>query len=97
MAQGALSGKSAVRKYLDCSTGMLPEEEFRALEAKDGPAGYPFEYGFMLHVPHGDDDGRFEKLPHVKALVALARSLDCYWIMFDQDSEHIADFPTFDW
>lgn len=86
-----------VRKYLDCSTAMVPEAEFRALEKEDGPAGYPFEYGFWLHVPRGDDDGRFEKLPHTKALVELARSLDCNWIILDQDGEIIDGLPSFDW
>lgn len=52
------------------------------------------EYGWFVYVP----DDELSDLPDdLRPCFALARSLDCDWVMFDCDAELIQGLPTYRW
>ena len=53
-------------------------------------------YGWRLYV--GDDSDVFDgEISNLKALAAIARSLDCVWLVLDQDGPIYPNMPTYEW
>jgi hypothetical protein len=93
--------ESSVCKYLDVSTGNLPQKEFDALGWHEKVIMVEHPYGCWVLVPP-DDDGDsthtvLDDLPTLATLFDAARELSCRWINFDADAPLLEGFQTFDW
>lgn len=102
-----MSEAEGVFRYLDLSTGHLPEAEFDAVAGNlsnldiDGPRIIRHDYGAWVNVPAGWGPDETLDLtvayPNLAACIEHARTVDCQWINFDQDGNRIAALPVFDW
>jgi hypothetical protein len=101
---GSKPAVEMVRKYLDCSTGCLPEDEFERIDNDSDDLGFlvrQHDYGVEVFVsPEEDLIARLhirDNFPVLADIMLLARKLGCTWINFDQDAEAIDGLPYFDW
>lgn len=101
-----------ISRYLDLSTGHLPQAEMVALRnARDSeinpdqlPARViPHAYGAWVNVqiddPHEQDNAFAEhgQLPNLLKVVQFARAHDCTWVNFDRDAAIIDELPSWEW
>lgn len=97
-AAGVESADKLVHKYLDVSTGCLPEAEFNALTTHEWVVTEPTQYGAWVWVrPANDMDTIPTDLPHLTRLMDVARELGCRWILLDSDAYAVEGLPFFEW
>jgi hypothetical protein len=92
------------RKYLDLSTRHLPSNDAGWLNhPEELPISvYPTDNGWLVNVPPKDTvtDEELNEVGFTTSflcLLDLARKSECWWILFDCDSETEPDLPTFEW
>jgi hypothetical protein len=95
------------RKYLDLSTRHLPTHDANILNGEREHEAipisvYPTDNGWLVNVPPKDTvtDAELNEVGFTTSflcLLDLARKNECWWILFDCDSEAEPDLPTFEW
>jgi hypothetical protein len=65
------------------------------LPAHDGAVWEKGEYGWFVYVVEDDVDNDVPE--DLRQCMEYARSLGCFWIMFDRDGSAIDQLPTYDW
>lgn len=85
----------AVHRFLDISTGHLPEAERVGLESGElldnkTPRVIRHTYGWWVNVPEEiDEEEDFADAPALLAAVRFAQGLECVWINFDVDAAQV--------
>lgn len=97
-----MANERNVFKYLDVSTGNLPEGVARLILRDEHPKviAKPHDYGAWVWVPPDDGDDVHDvsaEYPALDAIFKEARRLDCQWINFDSDAAPLEGFPFFNW
>lgn len=95
----------SVCRYLDTSTGHLPEQEATALREStiDHVCVDAYEYGWWIWVPPAEvvDSDEVEELraqaPRLLDLIDYARAQGCEHLRLDADGAAIDGLPTFQW
>jgi hypothetical protein len=90
-----------VRKFLEVSTGNLPEITADLICAGQfpKPPAYTNEYGWIFHVPEHINELEEQGIVchHFINIMALAIDAECDYVMFDRDTEAVEWLPKFDW
>ena len=81
---------ATVRNFLDVSTAHLSDDD-RAFLADDSPA--ETDFGWFSYVHSERPDGMSDQL---WAILRLAASHECSWILFDEDSAESDELPILD-
>jgi hypothetical protein len=92
---------NSVMKYLDASTGNLPQIEFERLDNRPHNIHtLKYDYGVWVHVEY-DDQEKIEfidkEYPALAKVLAFARAHECLWINFDQDAALVDGLPVWEW
>ena len=83
--------ENPVRRFLDLSTAHLTPATREYLERNNAsPTTYPHPhgYGWFIHVPEDPAlDPEPDEIPaDLQTALALARTLDCDYLLFDRDA-----------
>ncbi len=97
--------KTAIRKYIDVSTGHILQKDAESLQdPKTFPGvAYDYEYGAWVHVPIDDTEDQlshyvdFGSSPEFINILREAAKQGIGWVRFDSDGEVHENFPTFEW
>lgn len=85
-----------IHKFLDLSTGHLPENICAALSSFAGVVAYETQYGWLMAVP-SDPDTDTDTPAEVRVVQKFAREHDCVYVLFDRDAEIIDALPSWEW
>jgi hypothetical protein len=100
----ALTGVSAVRRYLSCTTMHLDAHEGMGLDVLadtcDPVTAYAYDQGAWVWVPRDkaefERDG-WERWTNLRRVLEYARDLDCDWVQFDVGGLELPGFSRFNW
>lgn len=97
-----------VRKYLDCSTAHITEQDDDLL--RSSPSGliiHQLEYGYLVYVaPEGAAEVVDEQRDHARAIglsesfikvIDYARNQGCGWVKFDANAMYVPYLDTHNW
>lgn len=92
---------SAVRQFLDLSTGHLPRADRDRLagwgSVRIRPFGImPGPFGWFVHVPENATVPEWEGTDALLRIFAHARALDCDYVLLDADGPRDEALPWFD-
>jgi len=90
-----------VRKFLEVSTGNLPQVTADMISAGQfpKPPAYTNEYSWIFHVPETIQELYDQGVVCSRFcnIMALAIDAECDYVIFDRDVEPVDWLPSFDW
>ncbi len=87
--------EQVINKYLDISTGHLPQTEWDALSGHEWVVFVQHDYGGFVNVSNISEIAG--DLPVLAKILQIAEEYDCNWVNFDCDAGKVDDLPTFEW
>ncbi len=92
-------------RTLVLSTSHLPKDEATQIDGDDRVLAVSWEHGWWIHVSEDASDDELDRagvngersLPHLAALIRIARAEECDWLRLDSDGPHHPFFPRFSW
>jgi len=84
-----------VNKELVCSTSHITLEDAKKLTYMTGVT--TTEYAWRLYVGDPVLADSYAEILSAKPLVELAKSLDCVWLVLDQDGPIYPDLAAYEW